>query len=64
MARRVRLRQISQRAGGGEIARETDLAGASFTIELERRYWYAVADCIARTRDLARRARNQGSREA
>ncbi len=39
-------------------------AGASFTIELERRYWYAVADCIARTRDLARRARNQGSREA
>lgn len=39
-------------------------AGASFTIELERRYWYAVADCIERTRDLARRARNGGPREA
>lgn len=38
-------------------------AGTSFTIELERRYWYAVADCIDRTRDLAQRARSQGSRE-
>lgn len=39
-------------------------AGASFTIELERRYWYAVADCIARTRDLARRARHLDATEA
>ena len=39
-------------------------ADTSFTIELERRYWYAVADCIEQTRDLARRARSRGSRQA
>ena len=39
-------------------------AGASFTIELERRYWYAAADCIDSTRDLARRARRHEADEA
>ena len=37
-------------------------AAASFTIELERRYWYAGRDCVAATRDLAERASTSGGR--
>lgn len=38
--------------------------GVVFDIELNQRYWYAVEECVAATRDLALRARTSGLRKS
>lgn len=56
--------------GWGEIPWEDLMArcifpdGAVFNIELNQRYWYAVEECVAATRDLALKARTSGLRKS